>query len=360
MCAHPTPVGIFPQKPTVHAMDFNLSEKELSLAIYALLQLRERDAHLLALRLQHAVATDLELDQDEGESYDPSGEQEFQTHHYHCLTRSIAHRSRHHPYVEGENLDEGQEVGAGIAEPRSKPKRKCKCNGAALQAAVNWEIGENMAKTSNASCEAIISALAVAHPQVLQQDIDTWIASLATGATHITFLSVVSQIQLAVKCQRVPTLRTFVEWNTFGSKFALLAGGGTLYILLIIAGLDLRWSVAKAHGRVLWEVAKLLRAPDDSLILMHSSNLSNSTTMYYPQDPHHGRTTSLWTSRALLHLPRWSWNSEIGTVDPNLGGRNLASRRATQASHPGFQILQDNLCTIKGHVRRSPAALGTW
>ncbi|KAG1845832.1 hypothetical protein F4604DRAFT_1688598 [Suillus subluteus] len=155
-----------------------------------------------------------------------------------------------------------------MAEQRSRPKRKCKRNGAALQAAVNWEIGENMAKTSGASCEAIISTLAVAHPQVLQQDMDAWIASvndvlldtaspledhslaailrrcqgLATGAVHMTFLSV----------------------NTFGSKFALLAGGGTLYILLIITGLDLCWSMAKVHGRVIWEVAKLLRVPDDS------------------------------------------------------------------------------------------------
>lgn len=71
---------------------------------------------------------------------------------------------------------------------------------------------------------------------------------------------------------RIPTLRTFVEWNTFGSKFALLAGGGMLYILLLITGLDLRWSVVKAHGRVLWEVAKLLRALDDSceFIISHS------------------------------------------------------------------------------------------
>lgn len=63
----------------------------------------------------------------------------------------------------------------------------------------------------------------------------------------------------------IPSCRTFVEWNSFGCKFASLAEGGTVYLLLIIAGLDLRWSVAKAsHGRVIWEVAKLLRAPDDS------------------------------------------------------------------------------------------------
>ncbi|KAG2071285.1 hypothetical protein BDR04DRAFT_1154448 [Suillus decipiens] len=198
-----------------------MSKKELSLAIYALLQLREREVHLLALHLQHVVATDLEPDQDEvsgeGESYDPSGDEEIQTPHTY-LTCSIAQKSHHRPHVEGENLQQDQEAGAGLAEQRSRPKRKCKCNGTALQAAVNWEIGENMAKTSSASCEAIISALAVSHPQALHQDIDAWITSvkatlpdtalsledhslvailkqcqgLATGAMHITFLSVVS------------------------------------------------------------------------------------------------------------------------------------------------------------------------
>ncbi|KAG2357287.1 hypothetical protein BDR07DRAFT_1380203 [Suillus spraguei] len=32
---------------------------------------------------------------------------------------------------------------------------------------------------------------------------------------------------------------------------------------------------------------------------------------------------------------------------------------ATQASHPGFHILQDNLSAIKGHVKTAPAAPGT-
>ena len=50
-------------------------------------------------------------------------------------------------------------------------------------------------------------------------------------------------------------------------------------------------------------------------------------------------------------------NSELGTVDSNVGGQNLASRRATQASHPGFNVLQDNLSAIKGHVKTAPAAL---
>jgi hypothetical protein len=63
---------------------------------------------------------------------------------------------------------------------------------------------------------------------------------------------------------RIPSCRTFVEWNLFGRKFSHLAEGGTVYLLLIVAGLDLGWSLAKAHGRVVWEVGKLLREPDNT------------------------------------------------------------------------------------------------
>ncbi|KAG1782249.1 hypothetical protein EV702DRAFT_1041136 [Suillus placidus] len=45
-------------------------------------------------------------------------------------------------------------------------------------------------------------------------------------------------------------------------------------------------------------------------------------------------------------------NSELGTRNSALGTRSLA----TQASHPGFHILQHNPSAIKGHVKRSPAA----
>jgi hypothetical protein len=42
---------------------------------------------------------------------------------------------------------------------------------------------------------------------------------------------------------------------------------------------------------------------------------------------------------------------------PGPGTQNLASHRATQALHLGFNVLQENLSTIKGHVKRAPAAL---
>jgi flagellar biosynthesis component FlhA len=49
--------------------------------------------------------------------------------------------------------------------------------------------------------------------------------------------------------------------------------------------------------------------------------------------------------------------SELSMLHSNFGGQNLwlASHRATQASHTGFHILQDNSSTIKVHVKRAPA-----
>ena len=63
---------------------------------------------------------------------------------------------------------------------------------------------------------------------------------------------------------KIPPRNTFLDWHRFGCKFASLVEGGTVYLLLIIAGLDLRWSIAKAYGKVIKEMAGLLRAPDDT------------------------------------------------------------------------------------------------
>jgi hypothetical protein len=53
--------------------------------------------------------------------------------------------------------------------------------------------------------------------------------------------------------------------------------------------------------------------------------------------------------------------SELGMLHSNFSGRNLrlASCRATQASHAGFHMLQDNSSAIEVHVKRAPAAAGT-
>src|SRR5882757_9117348 len=113
--------------------------------------------------------------------------------------------------------------------PYPEGKRNCKCNGR-VKASVtvsNWGIGEKMAKTSNIFCEVVISTLAIAHPQAL---LDAWIDALqdlwadseygyflvddsmstvlqqCQGSTNSflksEFISMLSCMQLAIKCQR--------------------------------------------------------------------------------------------------------------------------------------------------------------
>jgi hypothetical protein len=45
-----------------------------------------------------------------------------------------------------------------------------------------------------------------------------------------------------------PSSHTFYNWNAVGHKFAAIAGGGSIYALVIIVGLDLRWTVSKLVG----------------------------------------------------------------------------------------------------------------
>jgi hypothetical protein len=59
-----------------------------------------------------------------------------------------------------------------------------------------------------------------------------------------------------------PAQSTFFSWISSGVKFMLLAGGGTIYALILIAAKDMRWSISTAPAKVSWEVAKMLRSPD--------------------------------------------------------------------------------------------------
>jgi hypothetical protein len=59
-----------------------------------------------------------------------------------------------------------------------------------------------------------------------------------------------------------PGSRTFYFWIATGVRFLLLAGGGSIYALILIAAKDLRWSITIARAEVSWQVAKMLRRPD--------------------------------------------------------------------------------------------------
>ena len=64
------------------------------------------------------------------------------------------------------------------------------------------------------------------------------------------------------KLSNPPALGTFQHWNATGCKFIGLAAGGSIYILVLITGLDMRWKVTALGGRIPWEVGKMLRQPE--------------------------------------------------------------------------------------------------
>ena len=70
-----------------------------------------------------------------------------------------------------------------------------------------------------------------------------------------------------------PELRTFKEWISFGKKFGRLAGGGTIYLLLLIAGLDLRSDLMKLSQVNIFNLGEMLRKPSlvkggESIVLL--------------------------------------------------------------------------------------------
>ncbi|EGO28246.1 hypothetical protein SERLADRAFT_434123 [Serpula lacrymans var. lacrymans S7.9] len=99
----------------------------------------------------------------------------------------------------------------------------------------------------------------------------------------VNFLLMVNLMQLITKCQSIkiqtglslngiynqeiaylsnkPSKRTFQDWYFTGSKFAALAGGGSIYLLVLIASLGLRVSVAAMEGISPWDLENLLRMP---------------------------------------------------------------------------------------------------
>lgn len=62
--------------------------------------------------------------------------------------------------------------------------------------------------------------------------------------------------------QNPPSRSTFYRWVQIGHKFSHLANGGSFYVLLLIAALDLRTVVAGLKAQVPWEVGKMLWEPE--------------------------------------------------------------------------------------------------
>ncbi|KAH9917570.1 uncharacterized protein B0H18DRAFT_883715, partial [Fomitopsis serialis] len=58
--------------------------------------------------------------------------------------------------------------------------------------------------------------------------------------------------------------RTFLDWIAMGSKFAFVAGGGSVYLLVMIAIQNLRVPLGAIDGHSAQDIGNMLRWPDDS------------------------------------------------------------------------------------------------
>lgn len=59
--------------------------------------------------------------------------------------------------------------------------------------------------------------------------------------------------------------RTFSGWHAMGSKFIALAAGGSIYILIVIAGLGLQSRIGNMVGTLQCDLATLFRNPPEGM-----------------------------------------------------------------------------------------------
>lgn len=81
-----------------------------------------------------------------------------------------------------------------------------------------------------------------------------------------------------VPLQKKPTYRTFQRWYTTGTRFAAVAGGGTVYVLVLVAGLGLRSSLASIPGDLTYHLGNALRNPDPGKIFFFAMPGGSSPT----------------------------------------------------------------------------------
>lgn len=80
-----------------------------------------------------------------------------------------------------------------------------------------------------------------------------------------------------VMLKDAPSERTFQRWHEYGCKFIILTAGGSFFLLVLIAGLEIRWKVASMRFVVLYQAAKMLRQPGTTSGELSSYALSSRT-----------------------------------------------------------------------------------
>jgi hypothetical protein len=86
------------------------------------------------------------------------------------------------------------------------------------------------------------------------------LASMRAGTAY-TLRDIYDNHVVPLGCAHL-SARTFTDWIQSGTKFAVLAAGGTVYILIMIAGLELRTTVSSMVGDSAWQLGNALRHPN--------------------------------------------------------------------------------------------------
>ncbi|KAG1861711.1 hypothetical protein F4604DRAFT_1926868 [Suillus subluteus] len=191
--------------------------------------------------------------------------------------RLLSHYSSYFPACRfEEEVQEGQSATDQL-HPATKRARAhhgvpsdphCPRRGGPLVTGARWTIGENTARSSNISAEAIIGSIASFNASH-KMDLTSWISSvlgtlkarendpktgaglpclverclncLSTIRSHPT-ISTITEFYDARITPLEPGLRpvrsSFFFWISSGVKFMLLAGGGSIYALILIAAKD--------------------------------------------------------------------------------------------------------------------------
>ncbi|KAG0702911.1 hypothetical protein DFH29DRAFT_804300 [Suillus ampliporus] len=116
--------------------------------------------------------------------------------------------------------------------------------------------------------------------------------TLSEQQTAFSFLIMITYTQLAIMCQSTaltatskeskpsilkiynnhvaklkspPSERTFYRWHSIGCKCIALAASGSLYILVLVVGLEIRKQICTCGGQVFVELGLMLRWPETSL-----------------------------------------------------------------------------------------------